>query len=470
MPSPSSSPSAAHVQKPSGEEQTLADVLDYAGSNRYIDLRMKRGINLGSTTMVTTIDLGTFLTQSQVGNDPLKGEVTQRKLDMNHARKMGVFIFKGLVSYTMALWKEKGRPIPEEVLAIASYLGEQPYYAWAPIVTSIRDEVRNIRVISVPGVEGELILSLRSNQVIWVVDGQHRRIAWKIVLDYLNQLVRDRKYTKSSGLVPSDLKSISSEETVVFWHEALAYYTERFSITMEVHFGLILDQERQLFHDLNNLQKTVSTSQAQAFDQSNPINIFTHRLREDGLLDGIEIVEDGRVDWNDKAWMRLDALNAVNARLFLNKTSISGAKPSIVSEREEDAWAFWGAVTKIPGIFHRDRSVAAQPAMLKSIARVYFELLWGREPEGKPDAEKFLERLPKIDFSHKNPLWNLPNIKEEELSRYAGLMDHLPDNWREKALVDVVIEDKIHFSSRHNEVILVLPGIIRYLAKLSPKK
>ena len=57
--------------------------------------------------------------------------------------------------------------------------------------------MEDIGVEVVDPIEGELILKLRSNQLIWVVDGQHRRVAWKIVLDYLNQLVRDRKYTKS---------------------------------------------------------------------------------------------------------------------------------------------------------------------------------------------------------------------------------------------------------------------------------
>jgi hypothetical protein len=71
-----------------------------------------------------------------------------------------------------------------------------------------------------------------------------------------------------------------------------------------------------VFHDLNNLQKTVSTSQAQ-------------------------IVEDGRVDWDSEAWMKLDQLNAINARLFLNQTTISGARPADINPREGKSWVFW---------------------------------------------------------------------------------------------------------------------------------
>lgn len=143
--------------------------------------------------MLTSLDIGTFIHQSMVGNDPLKGAVTQRKLDMNHARKMAVFIFKGLVNFAADRRKQESKGVPEEIQKIATYLGTQPYYAWSPIVGSIRDKINEISVDQVdPTDKGELILNLRSNQLIWVVDGQHRRMAWKIVLDFLNQLVRDR--------------------------------------------------------------------------------------------------------------------------------------------------------------------------------------------------------------------------------------------------------------------------------------
>jgi len=387
---------------------------------------------------------------------------------MSHAQKMAIFIFKGLVNYTVDKYRQANRDVPSEIEAIARYLGTQPYYAWAPVVASIRDDVRNIAVEVVAGDEGEVILKLRSNQMLWVVDGQHRRIAWKLVLDFVNQLIRDRKYTKSGGLAPSELKQVS-EDALVFWHEALAYYSERFSITIDMHFGLTIDQEKQLFHDLNNLQKTVAASQAQAFDQSNPINIFTHHLIEHELFNEVKdrILFDGRVDWEDGAWLKLDSLNAINARLFLNKTTISGAKPVEVNEREDAALTFWETVTKIPGIFSRNESVSAQPALLKALARVYFDLAFGRGADAQL-AEKFLQAVPQIDFSHNNPLWDIEHLGEEQLANFAGLPEYLGDNWRDKSVGERGADGLVRFGMRHNESILVLPGIIRYLAKLPP--
>ena len=138
-----------------------------------------------------------------------------------------------------------------------------------------------------------------------------------------------------------EIKQVS-DSALSFWHEALTYYSERFSISIELHFGLNIDQERQLFNDLNNLQKTVSSSQAQAFDQANPINIFTHRLREHEMFTPAKIIDEGQIEWGSEIWMKLDHLNAINARLFLNQTSISGAKPSIVHSREKSKRGVFG--------------------------------------------------------------------------------------------------------------------------------
>ena len=54
------------------------------------------------------------------------------------------------------------------------------------------------------------------------------------------------------------------------------------------------------------------------------------------------------MDWDSEAWMKLDHLNAINARLFLNQTTISGARPAEIHPREDKTWGFWEVVTKIP--------------------------------------------------------------------------------------------------------------------------
>jgi hypothetical protein len=58
-------------------------------------------------------------------------------------------------------------------------------------------------------------------------------------------------------------------------------------------------------------------------------------------------------------------------------------------------------------------------------------------------------------------------VKDDELLGYPELISFLPEKWRQKQIGER-IDGKVRFGSRHNESILVLPGIIRYLAKLPP--
>lgn len=52
------------------------------------------------------------------------------------------------------------------------------------------------------------------------------------------------------------------------WNETYDATRSYSTLTVEVHLGLDIEQERQLFHDLNKLGKKVSTSMALEFDSS----------------------------------------------------------------------------------------------------------------------------------------------------------------------------------------------------------
>jgi hypothetical protein len=206
---------------------------------------------------------------------------------------------------------------------------------------------------------------------------------------------------------PSGNKQVG-DKALVFWQMALEEFTCSFSITAELHFGMTLDQERQLFYFLNDLSRAVPSAVSQAFDQDNAINTFTHELIKDFIPMGL-VSEKGQVDWEDPAWIRRDSLNAINAKLILNHGNIENAKSSVVAPRLEDARAFWTAILALPGITDRKTSLAAQPAMLKAIAKCFYDLKWargsGRKALPEDIAEKFLAALPTVDFSVKNLVW-----------------------------------------------------------------
>ena len=387
---------------------TAADLLKNAKptGHRLISLYCRPANNLGATTFTTSIDVGTFLNQSLVGNDPAAGAVTQRPLSVAHATSMAAFNLSALINSTASMYEAKHGELPQEVVEIFDHVSRKSYYAWAPLVGSVRFSLSQVHA-TVNEVSGEWMLQLRPDQLIWVVDGQHRRKGLEYTRDWLTKMTTERKYPTLKAAFPQGIKQVT-DSALAFWQMALEEFTCSFSITAELHFGMTLDQERQLFYFLNDLSRAVPSSVAQAFDQDNAINTFTHELIKDFIPMGL-VSEKGQVDWEDPAWIRRDSINAINAKLLLNHGNIDNAKSSVVGPRLEDARTFWKAVLALPGILDRKSSLAAQPAMLKAIAKCYYDLRWargsGRKALPADIAETFLAALPSVDFSHRNLVW-----------------------------------------------------------------
>ena len=420
---------------------TLADLVKDSKptGHRLIELHCRPSNNLGSITLTTSIDVGTFLNQSLVGNDPAAGHVTQRPLNMNHATGMAAFNLSALVNYTARDIEGSDGKVPDEVLEVFAHLSPKSYYAWAPLVCSVRTDFSQVLADRLP--TGEYSIKLRPDQILWVVDGQHRRKGLELTRDWLVKITTERKYPRLKDAFPVGLKAVG-DEALVFWRKALELFTGDFSITTEVHFGMTINQEQQLFYFLNDLSRAVPSAISQAFDQDNPINVFTRGLVKDLIPEGM-VSESGQVDWNDKEWVRLDSLNAINARLILNHGSIDNAKGSVVAPRLDDATDFWKAVLAIPDVMDRAKSLAAQPAMLKALAKCYYDLKWARGSGRKAlpidTAEKFLAALPGVDFSHSNIMWRGTS----------------------KATGSLYQDGTLRFAPTHNEIVPILASTLR---------
>jgi hypothetical protein len=424
---------------------TAADLLKNAKptGHRLISLYCRPANNLGATTFTTSIDVGTFLNQSLVGNDPAAGAVTQRPLSVGHATSMAAFNLSALINSTASLYEAKFGELPQEVVEVFDHVSRKSYYAWAPLVGSVRFALSEV-LAAKNETSGEWMLQLRPDQLIWVVDGQHRRKGLEYTRDWLTKMTTERKYPTLKAAFPPGLKAVGND-ALVFWQLALEEFTCSFSITAELHFGMTLDQERQLFYFLNDLSRAVPSAVSQAFDQDNAINVFTHELIKDFIPMGL-VSEKGQVDWEDPAWIRRDSINAVNAKLILNHGNIENAKSSVVGPRLEDARAFWKAVLALPGIYDRKASLAAQPAMLKAIAKCYYDLKWargsGRKNLPADIAETFLAALPSVDFSPSNTLWRTMSGKP------MGVL-HSDGSFR--------------FAPTHNEIVPLLSAELRKL-------
>lgn len=433
------------------------------------------GHNLGYRTFTMQVPMGDFYELSDVANDPAKdGEtVAQRKLDVAHATKLAIYILKGLVSSAIAKRAIDKRPTLPAFEQIQQGLGKQPYLSIQPIVVNIREctpggqNIRGLRMTTTDQETASFKVFLAQQHTLWVVDGQHRRKAMEMVFDYLKQ-VRTKLVYPKKGLFNTENTEVSAEEATL-WEECYAVARGFCTIAVEVHLGLNVEQERQLFHDLNRLGKKVETSLALQFDTSNPINLFIKERLVNEL--GMKVQEKDIIEWKEDAGgiSRKD-LVAVNALLFLNKTNVGSASPNDVLPKMSTATRFWEAVMAIPGFGEdqaRLKTIAAQPVVLKSMAKLVYDFAFSnRRPE---TAEELLQTLfdgiSSIDFSHENPLWRYYELspKEIEANGLTGLKEYLP-SIDESANRDIGKHQGgyMRFGAKHNDIYPIIGDMIRW--------
>jgi hypothetical protein len=268
---------------------------------------------------------------------------------------------------------------------------------------------------------------------------------------------------------------VPSEEMIV-WMEALECARSFASVKVELHLGLSIDQERQLFHDLNNLGKKVTRSLSLKFDGSNPITKFIETILIEQI--GLSDCEDEQVDWNDDPGClpRRDIV-AINAIAFLNKSNISGATPAVVEPRMDAVAQMWSAVLKIEGFGEagaKNKTVAAQSVVLKAIAKLVYDLAFSnRRPEnGDELLDSAFARLQDVDFSHHNPMWRYYEL--DDAGRYeSGLADlsaYLPNQGEISADANRDLGafqgGIMRFGAKHNDIYPILADMMRWKLKL----
>lgn len=459
---------------------TLDSLLN-AGDTSDIALKVFVGHNLGQRVFLLQIPMHQFFQMSEVANDPEQvGDegVAQRRLDSAHAHKLAVYILKGLVESAIEHRAATGKPTIEALQPILETMGRQPYMSLQPLVTNLRTasqrggNIRGDRVLSKSDESTACFkVYLSQRDILWVIDGQHRRWAMKMVFDFLDTVLRTGSYPKKGTLFQSDETNISPEFAKAW--QAVSESARAFSsVSAEVHLGLAPEQERQLFHDLNNLGKRVDKNLALKFDRSNPINLFIKGVLHEAL--GMKIIEKEVKDWkDDEGALALKDVVAINAILFLNKTNIGGATPAVVDDRKAVAKAFWEAVDAIPNFGDeraKENTVAAQPVVLKALAKLMFDFRFNsRRPEnGEELAGKLLDSMSDIDFSHENPMWRYYQMSDNERNDngLSSLVKYLPPADGGNRDIGSYQNGQMRFGAKHNDIYPILGDMIRWRLSL----
>ncbi|MND88346.1 hypothetical protein D3C80_803690 [compost metagenome] len=317
---------------------------------------------------------------------------------------------------------------------------------------------------------------LGQRDLLYVIDGQHRRYAMDLVFEFLTEIRLNRKYPRKPKLFDGDFKETLSAEVLAAWDECDEVARGFCKVAVEIHLGLGVKEEQQLFHDLNNLAKKVEKSLALRFDSANPINQFIQNDLLPDILKWEDVADGDQANWSKDTgrWTFRD-LAAANAILFLNKTSIASATPADVEEKEETAVRMWNAIASVPGFGvpgAKSQTVLAQPVVVKAIAKLVYDLGYGRRRDESSDADldKLLHSLPLVNFSHQNPAWRFYELSEQERikAKLTGLRDYLPDGGSTSR--DIGHYDStnkwVKFGTRHNDIYPIIGDIIRWMLKL----
>jgi hypothetical protein len=438
----------------------------------------------GRQTANFTMNSNDFIPRCLVPNEQgiaqgfdLGGEPSQRPINENHALGLARYIVKGEVASLERSFGERNEAVPPALKRIADELGRESYYALAPIVANIRP-TRHFSLQRDVNDSRYHILTMASEELLRVIDGQHRTRARVIVFDWLKSILAHAKYPAGRRLgpavyLPSDGRLDVTGEEMRVWGEIYRRWL-RAGIEISLHIDLDSEQERQLFFVLNKLGLKVDASLAFEFDEGNAVNQYIKNALIDHLK--LKVVAKDRAD-RDEGEIALKDLIAVNAILFLNKTNVRSATPVLVEPREGLATKFWQQVTAIPGFGlsgARKATVAAQPVLLKALAKLVHDFAFGREQNAE-SLDTLLSAIPqRLDLSHSNPAWryySYPSQAERDV-RCPGLAAYLPpEGTGNRDLGGYDANHKVmNFGAKHNDIFPLLGDIVRWTLKLPARQ
>ncbi len=461
------------------------------------------GENLGHTTLKFSLPINQLLQMSQVANPHnIKNIVSlekeyeaQRGLVVPHAKKLAQYTLMGLVkSEIKSQEKIKGK-VSSQIYELQNNLGRPAYTSLQPMVTNIRTcdpGGGNIPAVDVGESYGQTTgiynVTLSNKHVLWVVDGQHRIVGFRMVLDFLKHVLRTCKYPRQADISlykPSGINNdqIISEEILGFWEAVYDWAMNRATVSVECHLGLNKYEEQQLFYDLNSKGKKVATGLAFKFDHTDPINTAVKKI----VLPMLPFVPNLR-DKNEWTTVGGDGrltrteVNKITQILCLGKTNQKHVTPKEIQDKYDLIQTFWETILSIkhfgePG--WREKTVAAQSVTLKALAFTIHRLVFSKNSLPREEAIKCTQRLFEairsglLNFSYDNPIWRsvvLPKVEREKILK--GISKSLSLNDDKVQTYGFVSENtnRVRYGNRHNDIMIHLGDAICWQLNLPSRE
>ncbi len=450
------------------------------------------GKNLGSLTLKFSLPIKQFIDISAVGNranvkniEGMKDEFhAQRNLIRDHAVGLARYTLMGLVRSHIQDSEKAGKTVSEEISSVKKNLGDPPYASLQPLVTNIRQynpNTNNIPITAIKNMNGQNTgvydVTISQKHLLWVVDGQHRREGFDIVLDFLRKVTRNYKYPKKGIFEPH--QEIISDTLQSFWLSILEMALSSATVCIECHLGLNEEQEQQLFFDLNSKGRKVVQSLAYEYDHTDSINKFVaEKLIQDNVLT-FKVSSSETSDWaNDDGSISRKDVNNITSLLCLGRMQSKGSTPQMVLDRNEYLTKFWTNICLSKNFGKQQakmNTILAQPVILKSLAKLSFDLGFGHQQIRDTDGLGKLFnaiKLGDLDFSHSNPLWRaLFMTSEQRNKQFPGINKYvfISDDVNFDAGIYDTINDLVKFGSRHADILPRFGDLVRYKLGLKPR-
>jgi hypothetical protein len=344
-------------------------------------------------TQVTIPEFLTFQVYGPDRTDLTADEVAQRSLDPKHVE--GIFLYilaTGVSNATKALGMD-GHVLVEK-------LGFISRGSFIPAVVCLRkraDGRPSHRIHPVREAGTEAIVSHRmflpSYSALSLLDGMHRQSALHQSLEYVRHIVTAGRYP-NVRLLP--LAGDVPEDHMAVWRHVYQVMTRQAYVSLDIHLDTTVKEERELFARYNNYGKKVGGAQAAQYGTDDPINQYV--LSEVDPLFEVRNVEPSNIGWTGQTNIlsRKDA--RVIATFLLFGTPSAKNKTAFAVERAASGkGSFWTFVREC-AFGHKEakqRSLLGQPAMLKALAKLYYQLT------KLGTSGDLVEYLASEDFSHR---------------------------------------------------------------------
>lgn len=463
------------------------------------------GGNLGNPTLKMNLSIKEVVRISQVYNAKtikdlgLEGTEldAQRPLYENHAKGLAQYVIIGLVAMLIKKMKQSGETVPARVIRMQEQIGVSSYSMLQPIVANIRhceEDFSDLKPRTITEklpnngeqeLDGVFRITLASRHTLSIVDGQHRVMAFIEVLKWLRSVTSNRQYPAKGLFHPVDTDHGGHNklhpELVDFWQQIEDVATTESTVCIECHLGASGEQERQIFSDLNSKGKKAELSQSLEYDESDAVNAFIKHE----LLSGSNPVIDFPVrttdskDWHtDDGGLLRKELNPITCLVMRGKLSSKGFSPKDVKDRASLAKKFWTVIQEIPDFgkpMSRSKTVAAQPVVLKALARLVYDLALGSKADVNHEhLQRLWEALEndKLDFSHTNGMWrSLMKSPKERAVVHEGIEKyvHVPKGTNLDAGTVDPDHGWVRYGSKHNDIYPRIGDLIRWKLKLNPR-